>query len=644
MKIVQVTLAVWMLCTLLACSSWAAFSGQGINGTFSGPGRSAAFFLEADFGGTAHTEAWSFVMASSTDAPLTIILMEIPTMSTATSATAFNGGFLQGTFTPPSAAGGSGTLTYNTPTLSGIHRFVYWMQVTSGTLPTTVSITMNNGSQTATATTDGGNAWDVYTGYSNIGASGSSLADTLYQPNNMRVWTTMNAAGDTFTYDADIDHGGTATSLPMSIYATFSAGTGSGDVNVDLYDMTLDGGQSPVASVVLTGAASAGFEDAKNYVTPSRTGVHKYRVVITPGAGFSVAPEVYSHLCWGGQPPFSNPVTPITDYTPVAISPASSTLSTSPATLTGSGGSGSPASYDWTLQGTVPAGVTLSSPTGATTDLQFSGATSGSTVTVRCANGSTGEYAEETYTLTPGGGGGGTLTITTTSLSNGQVGVSYNETITATASSAPGPYTWSLSSGTLPGGLTLDTASTTLTTTLSGTPNTPGTFNFTVQITNGSASDTQSYQVDITASGVLTITTTSLVDGTVGTPYSANIVAVGGTGNHTWSVISGALPAGLTLGSSTTGTVSITGNPTTAGPSGFTIQVVDSSGTPQTDTQAFTLTVNTGGGGGGPGGISGGGGGGGGGCVATSDNAPWMLMLGLLAMFGLALRMRSRRA
>jgi hypothetical protein len=278
-------------------------------------------------------------------------------------------------------------------------------------------------------------------------------------------------------------------------------------------------------------------------------------------------------------------------------------------------------------------------------DLVFDNSTpQGSTVTVRCTNGSTGEWVEETYTLnfTSGGGGGSLTIVSPSSLPNGQETVSYGSvTITAQTTGTTGPYSWSLSSGTLPTGLTLDTAATGLTTTISGTPatGTANTYTIDVTITDGSVSDTKTYQFDITAAGTLTITTSSLADGTVGTAYSANIDAVGGTGPYTWSLASGTLPASLTLGTSTTSTVSISGTPTAAGTSNFTVQVDDSLAA--TDTQAFTLTVNTGGGGGGPGGLSGGGGGGGGGgCVAVSGGSAWLLLLSLAGLFGLAWRRR----
>ncbi|MCB9934629.1 MAG: putative Ig domain-containing protein [Planctomycetes bacterium] len=329
----------------------------------------------------------------------------------------------------------------------------------------------------------------------------------------------------------------------------------------------------------------------------------------------------------------------------MAITPAGTTLTTSPTALTASGGTPT-VTYNWTLEGTVPTGVSLSAATGTTVNLVFGSSTpASSTVTVRCTNGVGPEFTEETYTLNFGGGGGGnSLTIVTTTLPNGSETVVYPTTnITATSTGTTGPnYTWSVSAGTLPPGLTLDTAATGLTTTISGTPTTAGTYNFTVQITDGTNSDTQSFQVDISAAGALVITTSSLAAGTQGAAYSANITAINGVGNHTWSISAGTLPTGLSLGASTTATVSISGTPTQTGTFPITVQVTDSTvPTAQTDTQAFSLVINAsspppslGGGGGG---------GGGGGCAATGGNSYWMFAIGLLAMLGFALRMRARR-
>jgi large repetitive protein len=87
----------------------------------------------------------------------------------------------------------------------------------------------------------------------------------------------------------------------------------------------------------------------------------------------------------------------------------------------------------------------------------------------------------------------------------------------------------------------------------------------------------------------LAITTTSLPNGTVGVTYSQTLAASGGATPYTWSISSGSLPANLSLNAST-GIIS--GTPTAAATSNFTIKVTASSGA--TSTQAFSLTISAG--------------------------------------------------
>ena len=119
------------------------------------------------------------------------------------------------------------------------------------------------------------------------------------------------------------------------------------------------------------------------------------------------------------------------------------------------------------------------------------------------------------------------LTITTTTLPGGTVGQPYSQSVTASGGAAP--YSWSVASGSLPPGLTLSPTGTP-SATLSGTPTTQGTFNFTVQVTDtAAATDTQALSITIAATPALTITTTSLPGGSVGQAYSQSVTATGGT-------------------------------------------------------------------------------------------------------------------
>src|SRR5271170_4861731 len=88
------------------------------------------------------------------------------------------------------------------------------------------------------------------------------------------------------------------------------------------------------------------------------------------------------------------------------------------------------------------------------------------------------------------------------------------------------------------------------------------------------------------------ITTTSLPDATLNAAYSATVTATGGVPPLKWSLSSGTLPKGLTLGSSTTDTVNITGKATTAGAFTFTVTVTDATGASNTSPQ-FQIVVSS---------------------------------------------------
>ena len=109
-----------------------------------------------------------------------------------------------------------------------------------------------------------------------------------------------------------------------------------------------------------------------------------------------------------------------------------------------------------------------------------------------------------------GGGNTGTApTITTTTLPDGTVGTAYSQTLAAIGTA---PITWSIATGTLPGGLYLSTAGV-----ISGNPTTANTFNFTVKATNAAGSDTKTLSIVIASSSggdSLTINITNLTAST----------------------------------------------------------------------------------------------------------------------------------
>lgn len=242
------------------------------------------------------------------------------------------------------------------------------------------------------------------------------------------------------------------------------------------------------------------------------------------------------------------------------------------ATLT-AGGTGP---FTWSIvvgSGTLPTGLTLNASTGVISGTPT--ATGKKTFKVKVV-GAGGKSATKALAITIVTAG--TISITTSSLPNGTVSSAYAATLTA---SGTGPFTWSLASGSLPAGLSLNAS----TGAIGGTPTTAGTSSFTAKVVGaGGASATKPLTITISAPS-LSITTTSLPDGTVGSAYAATLTA-SGTGPFTWSVTAGSLPAGLTLNSSTG---AITGTPTAAGTANFTVQVAGAGGS--TASKALAIVI-----------------------------------------------------
>ncbi len=195
------------------------------------------------------------------------------------------------------------------------------------------------------------------------------------------------------------------------------------------------------------------------------------------------------------------------------------------------------------------------------------------------------------------------VAITTTSLPNGAVGQAYSAVVKASGGCTP--YKWSIVSGSLPAGVKATASSTTTSLNLSGTPTTAGTYYPTVQVTGcGGLTFKLSYKIIIQAtSSALSIITSSLPNGTVGTAYSAAVKASGGCTPYKWSIVSGALPAGVKATvSSTTTSLNLSGTPTTAATYYPTVQVTGCGGgifkisykiVIQATTSTMTITTST---------------------------------------------------
>ncbi len=161
-------------------------------------------------------------------------------------------------------------------------------------------------------------------------------------------------------------------------------------------------------------------------------------------------------------------------------------------------------------------------------------------------------------------------------------GAAYNFPCPATGGVPP--YTYSISSGALPTGLSISAT----TGAISGTPTATGTFNFTV---NAADSDTPVQNATFTGSiqvaTPLLITGSPLPNGIFGSPYSTTL-ASGGTAPYTCTLTAGTLPSGLTLNSST---CVLSGVPTLGAVFTFTLAITDSGTQPQSASPTYSLTA-----------------------------------------------------
>jgi hypothetical protein len=231
--------------------------------------------------------------------------------------------------------------------------------------------------------------------------------------------------------------------------------------------------------------------------------------------------------------------------------------------------SGGVAPYTYSLAGgALPSGLQLDNAG------RFSGTPSvsgsfGLTLTVQDASQQSLSRAFTLTVLEPPG-------FASSTLRDGVVGTAYSDTLQPTGGRAP--FTFRVSSGALPAGLQLSGDA------ITGTPTTPGTASFTVEIRDANGRvGTQGFSLRVT--NTLTITSGSLPDAYTDGPYSYALAAAGGLLPYRWALVAGSLPPGIGL--SAPGQLS--GTPSTPGGSTFTVSVTDSLG--RSGSRTLSLTV-----------------------------------------------------
>ncbi len=407
--------------------------------------------------------------------------------------------------------------------------------------------------------------------------SGSLPAGLTLNPSTGAITGTPTASG-TFNFTAKVvDSTGTAagtTTANCSIVIsppviTLACATSTGQVGV-AYNSALvaTGGVPPYTFSIITGSLPPGLtlnpSTGAITGTPTTYGTFNFTAQVVDSTGSAAGTTTANCSIVIAPPAISLACATSTGQVGVAYSSA----------LVATGGV-PPYTFS-IITGSLPAGLTLNPSTGAITGTPTTSGTFNFTAQVVD---STGKAAGTTtancsIVIAP------PAISLACATSTGQVGVAYSSALVATGGVPP--YTFSIITGSLPAGLTLNPSTGAIT----GTPTTAGTFNFTAKVVDstGSAAGTTTANCSIVIAPPAISLACATSTGQVGVAYSSALVATGGVPPYTFSIITGSLPAGLTLNPSTG---AITGTPTTYGTFNFTAQVVDSTGS-----AAGTTTAN----------------------------------------------------
>ncbi|MGB7844667.1 MAG: putative Ig domain-containing protein, partial [Candidatus Acidiferrum sp.] len=160
-----------------------------------------------------------------------------------------------------------------------------------------------------------------------------------------------------------------------------------------------------------------------------------------------------------------------------------------------------PLSFQWKKNNVVISGATSASYTTPATVASDNGAQF-----VVAVGNATGSVTSSTAALTVNAPAS-PLQITTSQLSGGTVGSAYSSTLSATGGSTP--YAWSILSGTLPNGLSLNTSGT-----ISGTPTLAGSSSFAIQVSDAAGhSASASFSINVVAAAPATVAISSPANG-----------------------------------------------------------------------------------------------------------------------------------
>jgi hypothetical protein len=173
------------------------------------------------------------------------------------------------------------------------------------------------------------------------------------------------------------------------------------------------------------------------------------------------------------------------------------------------------------------------------------------------------------------------LTITPSTLYPAQRGIYYEDFLDASGGTAP--YTFAVTSGAPPAGVTVDTDGY-----LSGIPAAAGSYTFTVRVTDlHSSTGFRTYTLDVNLE-TLNVNPPTIPDGTAGVAYAQQLSGAGGTTPYTFSVADGtSLPPGLALSANG----ALTGTPSQGGTFSIAVKITDATAQTMTRTYVFRVAL-----------------------------------------------------
>jgi hypothetical protein len=270
-------------------------------------------------------------------------------------------------------------------------------------------------------------------------------------------------------------------------------------------------------------------------------------------------------------------VTPTDPLVASGSDPAHATVGTpwsaSPVTATGG-----VAPYTWSASG-LPGGLAVDPGTGALGGTPTAAGTSSVTLT---ATDATGASASATVAVVVDPAPVDPVVVDDQSVADAQVASSLSRQLGA--SGGDGSYAWTVTGGSVPAGLSLSSSGV-----LSGTPTSAGSYSFGVGVTSAGYQDTAVVSVQVAPAPLVFATSATLPNASTRKSYSTTVSVTGGVAAFAWSKVAGTLPPGLSLGSVTGRSATISGQPTKRGTWSFTLQVVDGNGT--TVSRTFKIAV-----------------------------------------------------